>query len=158
MRGWDTGTLEIDDVRLTVNPDSDHFEAHPAKLKIVSSDKVEVLPKGEAEVGSDGTISWQMETLRLPVYSRYQSSIVFELGKGKGPLSAVGIGAKGPDAMAILWMQDLSDDIEQEVRLPVIVTSDPTTLRQNAINDQTAKHHDFKVVGTLIAKMKLDSG
>lgn len=95
--------------------------------------------------------------LRLPVYARYQSSVVFEIGKTGGPLSILGVGVK-PDAIAVLWMQDLTDDIEQEVKLPVLVSNKIENLRQNAINDQTQKHHDFKVVGELVARIKLDSG
>ena len=155
MRGWDTGTLELENVHVTVDSGAG-FRPHPARLRVVSSEKVESLPKKDADV-SNGTISWEMETLRLPIYSRYQSSLVFELGKSGGPLSPIGVGVK-PEAMAVLWLQDLTDDVEQEVKLPLVVTSDPKTLRQNAINDQTAKHHDFKVVGSLTARMKLDSG
>jgi hypothetical protein len=82
---------------------------------------------------------------------------VFEIGKASGLLSTLGIKAQ-PDAIAVLWMQDLTDDVEQEVQLPVIVGKDLANLRQNAINDQTKKHHEFKVVGTLTARIKLDSG
>lgn len=156
MRGWDTGTLEVDDVTITTNADSP-FEARSARLRIVTSDQAEVLPKKAAEVSSDGTVSWEMETLRLPVYSRYQSSIIFEFGKTGGALSPLGVGVKA-EALAVLWMQDLTDDVEQQVKLPLIVGQDPVTLRQNAINDQTAKFHDFKIVGSLTARIKLDSG
>jgi len=98
-----------------------------------------------------------MDKLRLPVYSRYQSSICFGIGKGGGPLSFMGIGDK-PDAVAVLWMQDLTDDIEQDVQIPVFVSDDIENLKQNVINDQTAKHHDFTMVGMLTARIKLDSG
>lgn len=156
MRGWDTGTLELEQVRVNVDSGSD-LDAQPTRLRVVSSDKIEVLPKKDADVGSDGTVTWDMETLRLPIYSRYQSSVVFEVGKGGGLLSPIGVGVK-PEAMAVLWLQDLTDDVEQEVKLPLVVAANPSNLRQQAINDQTAKHHDFKVVGSLTARMKLDSG
>ena len=106
---------------------------------------------------SNGTINWSVENLRLPVYSRYQSSLVFSIGKASGVLSTLGVSSK-PDAMAILWLQDLQDDIEQEVKIPVVVSDDINTLKLNVINDQTKKHHDFKVVGMLTARIKLDSG
>ncbi|OXC65474.1 hypothetical protein AYX13_05483 [Cryptococcus neoformans] len=155
MRGWETGTLEVSDVRFTsTNPSL--FDAQATRLRVVTSEQAEVLPKKEAEVQGH-TISWEMDMLRLPVYARYQSSVVFEIGKTGGPLSIVGVGVK-PDAIAVLWMQDLTDDIEQEVKLPVLVSSKIENLRQNAINDQTQKHHDFKVVGELVARIKLDSG
>ncbi len=157
MCGWDTGTLEVGGVKFDVDPStSELFSAHATRLRVVTSEKVEVLPKKEAEVNGS-TISWDMDVLRLPIYSRYQSSVIFEIGKGGGALAPLGVGVH-PDAIAVLWMQDLTDDIEQEVKLPVLVGKDYVNLRQNAINDQTAKYHDFKVVGTLTARLKLDSG
>jgi hypothetical protein len=137
------------------DPKSD-FTAKATRLNIVTSEKNSILPKKEAEV-SGNKVSWSFDTLRLPVYSRYQSSLVFEIGKGGGPLSVLGVGVV-PDAIAVLWMQDLTDDVEQQVQLPILVGKDLSNLRQNAINDQTAKHHDFEVVGMLTARIKLDSG
>lgn len=157
MRGWDTGTLEVGDVRFDVDAaNKELFAPHATQLRVVTSESVEVLPKKEAEVHGS-TIAWDMDTLRLPVYSRYQSSVIFEIGKGGGVLAPLGVGVM-PDAIAVLWMQDLTDDVEQEVKLPVLVSKDFVTLRQNAINDQTAKHHDFQVIGMLTARLKLDSG
>ncbi|WVR03079.1 hypothetical protein IAU60_000068 [Kwoniella sp. DSM 27419] len=156
MRGWDTGTLEVSDVSATINEGSHASIDKPARLRVVTSEKVETLGKKDAEINGN-SMTWDMDLLRLPVYSRYQSSVVFEIGKGGGPLSALGVGVK-PDAIAVLWMQDLTDDVEQEVKLPILVGKDLSNLRQNAINDQTMKHHDFEVVGELTARLKLDSG
>jgi len=128
MRGWDTGTLEVSDVSLKVNESHKaDFEAEKTRLRVVTTDKTESIPKKN------------------------------EIGKGGGALSALGIGAK-PDAIAVLWMQDLTDDIEQDVQIPVFVSDDIQLLKQNVINDQTKKHHDFTLVGTLSARIKLDSG
>ena len=157
MRGWDTGTLEVGSVRMEVDPQNKEiFEAHSARLRVVTSESTEVLSKNDADV-SGNTVRWDLDVLRLPVYNRYQSSVIFEIGKGGGALSAVGITSK-PEAIAVLWMQDLTDDIEQEVKLPVLMGKNIQNLRQNAINDQTAKFHDFKIVGILVARLKLDSG
>ncbi|WWD22673.1 hypothetical protein CI109_107166 [Kwoniella shandongensis] len=155
MRGWDTGTLEVSDVSFTAK-NTQLFEPKATRLRVVTSEQVETLPKKEAELQGNSII-WDMDMLRMPVYSRYQSSVVFEIGKGGGALAAVGVGVK-PDAIAVLWMQDLTDDVEQEVRIPVFVGPDLTNLRQNAINDQTKKFHEFEVVGELTARIKLDSG
>lgn len=158
LLGWETGTLEVSDVSFKV--DDSHksdFEAEATRLRVVTSEKVEVLSKKKAEV-SGGVVKWHMDKLRMPVYSRYQSSVVFGIGKGGGPLSTLGIGADKPDAVAVLWMQDLTDDIEQDVQIPVFVSEDIENLKQNVINDQTAKHHDFTMIGMLSARIKLDSG
>ncbi|KAK8844773.1 hypothetical protein IAR55_006623 [Kwoniella newhampshirensis] len=156
MRGWDTGTLEVSDVSFAAK-NTELFEPKATRLRVVTSEKVETLPKKEAELQGN-SIVWDMDMLRMPVYSRYQSSVVFEIGKGGGgALSAIGVGVK-PDAIAVLWMQDLTDDVEQEVRLPVFIGKNLENLRQNAINDQTRKFHEFEVVGELTARIKLDSG
>ncbi|KAK4688253.1 hypothetical protein P7C73_g1870, partial [Tremellales sp. Uapishka_1] len=157
MRGWDTGTLEIESARLELDPSSpSSFDAKATRLRVVTSESTEVLSKKEAEV-EGSTVSWSFDTLRMPVYSRYQSSVIFEIGKASGALSALGISSK-PDAIAVLWMQDLTDDIVQDVQIPVLVGPNLKNLRMNVINDQTAKFHDFEVIGSLTARIKLDSG
>ena len=157
MLGWDTGTVEIESATLEVNDShAADFAAEKTRLRVVTADMTEVLPKKEAEV-SGNNVTWHMDPLRLPVYSRYQSSIVFEIGKSRGPLSTLGIKSE-PDAVAVLWMQDLCDDIDQEVRLPVFTSDNIQNLRQQAINDQTAKHHNFTHVGTLTTRITLHSG
>jgi hypothetical protein len=171
MRGWDTGTLEVNDVSFAIdNNKTNLFEAKAARLRVVTSEKVEVLPKKESNIRGN-TLQWDMDQLRLPVYSRYQSSVIFEIGKTGGLLAPLGVGVE-PDAIAVLWMQDLTDDVEQEVKIPVLVAGEGqkrkghgknkvgglANLRQNAINDFTAKYHDFEIVGWLTARMRLDSG
>lgn len=57
------------------------------------------------------------------------------------------------------WVSKLtSDDVEQEVQLPILVGEEMSVLRQNVINDQTIKKHKFEVIGTLTVRLKLDSG
>lgn len=156
MRGWETGTLEIHSASMEIT-DTNRLEAEPHRLRIITSEQTEQLAKKEADL-SGKQLTWHMdERLRMPVYSRYQSSVIFEIGKAGGPLSALNI-KKQPEAIAVLWMQDLTDDVEQEVKIPVIMGKDLDVLRQNIINDQTKKHHDFEVVGMLTARLKLDSG
>ena len=158
LRGWDTGTLEINHASFEVNADStSDFEVKPCRLRVVTNEKTEVMQKKEATV-SGNTITWDLEQVRLPIYHRYQGSVVFDIGKNSSALSAIGIKDAAPDAIAVLWLQDLTDDLEQEVKLPVISGENLENLRQNAINDQTAKHHNFKVIGFLTTRLKLDSG
>jgi hypothetical protein len=160
MRGWDTGTVEISEVRLDINEDKrELFEPQPAKLRILTLDSSELLPKKEARV-EGSSVTWDLdERVRMPIYARYQSSIAFEIGSANKPtvLGSLGV-AKEPAAVAILWMQDLTDDVEQEVKVPVLVSKDFATLRQNAVNDQTKKHHDLEVVGFVCVRLRLDSG
>jgi hypothetical protein len=58
----------------------------------------------------------------------------------------------------ILGLHDLVDDEPKEVRLPIIVGKNLSTLRQNYISSQTASTHEYEVVGYLIATVELDSG
>jgi len=155
LLGWDTGTLEIFNVSLQVDNTS-KLDAKAARIRVVTAESTEQIPKKEASVNGN-TVDWEMDQFRMPVYSRYRSSVVFEIGKGDGVLSTLGV-KKVPEAIAVLWLQDLTDDIEQEVKLPVLVGENLGTLRQNAINDFTAEHHEFEVVGWLTVRMKLDSG
>ncbi|WWC90217.1 uncharacterized protein L201_005150 [Kwoniella dendrophila CBS 6074] len=157
MTGWDTGTLEVSSVSASLQQDKHNLiEPKATRLRVVTSEKVETLSKKDVEV-SGNQLTWDLDLLRLPVYSRYQSSVVFEIGKGGGPLSALGVGVK-PDAIAVLWMQDLTDDVEQQVKLPILVSKNIDNLKLNAINDQTKKFHDFEIVGELTVRLKLDSG
>lgn len=156
MCGWDTGTLEISNVSLEVE-DSSKLDAEATRLRIVTSESTENVPKKEANV-SGNKIDWEIDQLRMPIYSRYQSSVVFEIGKGKdGVLSTLGV-KKVPEAIAILWLQDLTDDVEQEVKLPVLMGPHLANLRQQSVTDFCKEHHEFEVVGWITARMKLDSG
>lgn len=60
--------------------------------------------------------------------------------------------------MRISGLHELVDDEPKEVRLPIIVGKNLSTLRQNYINDQTNKTHEYELVGYLIATVLLDSG
>lgn len=156
LLGWGTGTLEIGDVAVDLN-DEDRGLIPPggSKLTVKTTDSTAVIPKKAAEVhGSE--IYWDLENVRLPVYTRYASSVVFELGSHGGVANL--LKKAGPDAIAVLWLQDLTDDVEQEVKLPIFVGDDLTNLRQNAINDFTAKHHTFRCVGWLRTVVQLHSG
>lgn len=156
LRGWDTGTLEVSDVQLDIESSkTDLIDSKGAQLRIVTTESSQVLPKKEAEVHGN-TVNWSIDLVRLPLYTRYQSSVVFEIGKTSGITSLVG--KSKPQAIAVLWLQDLTDDIEQEVKLPVFAGERLDILRQNVINDQTAKHHKFELVGFLTTRLKLDSG
>ncbi|KAI5450049.1 hypothetical protein NCC49_003811 [Naganishia albida] len=157
MIGWNTGTLDVGDV--TVDLDEGHRDLLPSsglKLSIKTSDSLETIPKKNAEVHGT-SIHWDNEDMRIPIYMRYQSSVVFEFGGSANAVSKL-IGKDAPAAIAVLWLQDLTDDVEQQVKLPIFIGKDLENLRQNAINDQTAKHHDFEVVGWLTVILKLDSG
>lgn len=156
MRGWETGTMQIlSNVR--VETDGQRSEKWAGKsLKLSTTDASLKLPAKMAETGSGGEVSWKLtdDHLRLPFYNKYSSALVFEVGAGGG----IGPIGGGPDAIAALWLRDIEDDKETEVRIPLLAGDRLDTLRQNYINDQTAKTHPYNVVGHLVVTVKLDSG
>lgn len=154
LRGWDTGTLTVSQVRLTDTSKNDDFEAREMNLTVSTNEASETMKKKSAEQqGSE--IIWDAEPLHLPVYNRYQGHVWFEFGKGGlGKL----IGKGGPSAIAVLWLQDLTDFVDGEVEIPVITGPKMDTLKANVINDQTLKHHKFTVVGTVRVRMEFTAG
>lgn len=152
MRGWETGSLVVSNIRLTsTNP---KFELKEMDVKINTHEDTATIKRKDATVNGD-TVVWADEELVLPVYNRYQSNVVFEFGKsGVGQL----IGKGKPEAIAVLWLQDLTDNVEGDVEFPVIVGENYGNLRQNVINDQALKDHKFEIVGTVTARMVFTSG
>jgi hypothetical protein len=150
MRGWETGTVEIlDPVKVTINTDHQQSFGLMGKNLVVSTiDSTEKIPKSKAEGASDSEVIWNLEdTLRLPVYSRYNTTLTFQFGS-----------AGNPAALASLWLKDLPDDEEQHIKVPVVVNKDLKQLRQNVINEIAAKTHDFTTVGWLETVVRIDRG
>lgn len=127
MLGWETGTLEIPGgIRIEPTPEfSDGFSTK--KLEICTTDDSYKVPTSAARA-ENGAVFWDppVEKVRLPVYNRYSSAVVFEIGSG-------GIGPLGADCdfLAVCWFKDLPDDEETQVRLPVIKSPHLKVLRQN---------------------------
>jgi hypothetical protein len=155
MLGWDTGTVEIlKPIEVAINSEHQHSIALSKQaLTVTTTDSTEKIgsPVGS---GDDARVIWDVETVRLPVYSRYASSLTFEIGAkgGFGPM-------KGrPTAMAVIWLQDLPDDEEVPVKIPILVSKDLRKLRQNYINEYTPKGHEYKTVGWLTTTIRIDRG
>lgn len=67
-----------------------------------------------------------VDKVRLPVYNRYSSAVLFEIGTGGiGPLGS------GSDYVAMVWLKDVPDDEEMPVRVPVIKSGKLKQIRQN---------------------------
>ena len=150
MRGWDTGTVEVlDPVKVII--DTDHQQAFGLATKhliLSTTDSTEKIPKAMAEGASDSEVIWNLEdTLRLPVYSRYNTAFTFQFGSASNPV-----------ALASLWLKDLPDDEEQHIKIPVVISKDLKQLRQNVINDTTAKTHDYTIIGWLETTVRIDRG
>ena len=151
LRGWDTGTLHIlSDVKVEVD------ESHADKLEddqlvIGNSESTNRVP-GKVSTKEGSTIVWNVDpNIRVPIYSRYQSAVHFNVGGG-------GMFSGGVEVFASLWLQDIPDDEEHEIHIPLIHAKNPKRLRQNYINDFAEKTHEFQRIGYLICKVMLDSG
>ncbi|KIJ49556.1 hypothetical protein M422DRAFT_225382 [Sphaerobolus stellatus SS14] len=154
--GWETATAEIlSPLMLQLQPDyADLRTLTTKKLTISTTDSKERVPAPSNEI-ENGVISWDIDKIRLPVYNRYSSCLMLELGGGA---SVPPIKNGAPEALGLLWLKDLVDDEEVEVEIPVVVGKDLRTLRQNVLNDFTAATHDYKVIGHFKTRIKLDSG
>jgi len=124
------------------------------RLQITTTDSKERVPATPKD-GGDGTITWDIEKMRLPIYNRHSSSLMLQLGGGA---SLPAIKRTSPDAIGLLWLKDLVDDEEIEVDIPVIVGKDLSVLRQNVLTDFTARTHEYQVVGHFKTRIRLDSG
>ena len=125
LLGWDTGTVEIvGDIKIEA---TDEFREgfKTKKLSISTGDDEHKVPSKVATV-RDGDVHWDLDLIRLPVYNRYASAVLFEIGSG-------GIGPLGADSdyIALAWLKDIPDDEETPVRIPVLKSSKLDQLRQN---------------------------
>ena len=125
--GWETGTLEIPS-GVRVEPTPEFAEGFSTKkLEICTTDDSYKVPSSAAHV-ENGSVYWDIpvEKVRLPVYNRYSSSVVFEIGSG-------GFGPVGADAdfLAVYWFKDMPDNQETQIRVPVLKTKNFSQLRQN---------------------------
>jgi hypothetical protein len=123
--GWDTGTLEIlDNIHVE---STDDFDFKTKKLVISTTEEEYKAPTSSAIV-TDGDIHWDLpvDKVRLPVYNRYASAVLFEIGSG-------GIGPIGQDSdfVAVQWLQDIPDEEDTHIRIPVIKSKDLEQVRQN---------------------------
>lgn len=124
--GWATATAEItSDVRF--EPASDFTEGLHSKKLEISTNKDSHLISGRQQDGE--AVVWKINdpSIRLPVYLRYSALLNFSLGPSSGVL---GIGGE-PEAVGNVMFQDLLDDEEQEIRVPLCVGKNLNTLRQN---------------------------
>jgi len=151
LSGWDTGTVHVlSDV--TIEVDEAHADKlHGDQLLLHTTESDSKIPGKKSSTEGQG-VTWTIDpNVRLPTYSRYQSALQFEIGGG-------GMINSDPEAFATLWLQDIPDDKETQIRIPLVVSSKPKQLRQNYINDQTAKTHEYERIGYLSCTVMLDSG
>jgi hypothetical protein len=125
MLGWDTGTVELlGDVSIVAVGDHD-FKTK--KLSFSTTESTYKAPTSAAR-SEGGNVSWDLpqDVVRLPVYNRYASALLFEIGGG-GP----GFLGQDSDYVAMVWLKDVPDDEETPVRVPVVQSKNLAQIRQN---------------------------
>ncbi|KAK0239435.1 hypothetical protein EDD85DRAFT_821894 [Armillaria nabsnona] len=172
MLGWDTGTVEIlEPIKFSLSPSANlgdaKFVGKSNKIVVSTTDSTETLPASPTsdESGVDVVWDFSAEQLRLPVYSRYATSLTFEISGGGSFLGR----KANPQALALLWLKDVVEDEETDIELPVVAGNDLRQLRQNVVydltgegkanmNEFTAKTHEFQIIGHIRTRIRLDRG
>lgn len=103
------------------------------QLVLRTSDDMEKIP-GKAARQEGNEVVWAVanrdgEERRLPVYHRFASALVLDFGGTKA------------DACAVLWLQDIVDNEEQEVELEIMEGKDLQQLAQCYISEHTKKQY-----------------
>lgn len=168
--GWDVGTFMFEGERIVANG-----YGHHAKIKLRTGGSVGKISrtachaiKGDDSVDStsSGGYYWDLAKatgpdgkpgVKLPVKYRYRSPVVFELHTA---------GKRKADAYAVLWLNTLSDNEDQEISLPIWQTAASQRLVQNYITPELAREggesmaglEDLKEVGTLNFRGKFKAG
>jgi hypothetical protein len=125
LLGWDTGTVEvIGDI--SVESVGDH-DFKTKKLSFSTTEDEYKAPTKSARI-ENGNVFWDLpeDIVRLPVYNRYASALLFEIGSG-GP----GFIGADSDYVAMVWLKDVPDNQETTVRVPVIKSPKIEQIRQN---------------------------
>lgn len=108
--GWEYGTVDVAECSITESelPPS----LHNLRLKISTSLAHGKVYPGKSNAGKKHWYGRRGRNLRLAVQQRYRSCLVVEFRKNR-------LGLDGTSAFAILWLQNIPDDEEVSIRLPI---------------------------------------
>ncbi|KAH9459351.1 hypothetical protein Pst134EA_019502 [Puccinia striiformis f. sp. tritici] len=169
LLGWNTATLEITSpIKAELSDElTAYLKKKGQRLKLKTVEDTIKLPLVTDQPESPNSVVWGNECqipdhdrtlLRVPIYSRYKSNVTFQIGGGSKITSILPGESSAHKHIAVLWLHTLEDDVEQEIRLPVISGPNLATLRQNFINEETRAHHNYDVNGYLTFKARVDPG
>jgi hypothetical protein len=154
LSGWDTATLEITSTIIAELSDelTAYLKKKGQKLKLKTVEDVIKLPQANQQEGPN-TVVWGNESqipdhdrtlLRVPIYARYKSNVAFQIGGNSVIGSLLAGESNAHKHIAVLWLHTLEDDVEQEIRLPILSGPNLSTLRQNFINDRLFFLHTYQ--------------
>lgn len=154
LSGWETATLEItSSITAQVSDELAELFQKKKKLRVKTSEDTYKLPIERPEASQDGLthvplpgiVTWKNETqiedydrtlLRIPIYERYKSSVSFEIGGG-GVKTLAALLPSDSLHLAVLWLYTLEDDVETEIKIPILSGKKIKRLKQNVIGDRT---------------------
>ncbi|RKF82781.1 Meiotically up-regulated gene 190 protein [Golovinomyces cichoracearum] len=152
--GWDVGTFEITSRSLLANG----YEKN-CKLKMRTGGSSGSIPRSQCqrtEIGN--SVFWGTSNgnekfcMRLPVFYRYRSPIVFEFHVAKKLKT---------DAYAVFWLDHLEDNIKQDIDIPIWKTDNGMRLTQNYVTEENFKDiSDLQVeeLGRLVFSARFKAG
>ncbi|KAF3937899.1 Tricalbin-1 [Dactylella cylindrospora] len=123
LLGWDVGSIEIMDDIMTAAGDGAQ-ELIGSKIVMTSDCQNKTIPR---RLGShQGGTSWNLGglTVRLPVRQRYGSSLRIEFYSRM---------SRKPIAYCVYWLNDIIDNRNTKLELPVWKTKDTNALTQNYV-------------------------
>ncbi|QVM06989.1 hypothetical protein D8B26_001694 [Coccidioides posadasii str. Silveira] len=125
MLGWDVGTFEVVSGGITAKGFNHHV-----KVKLRTSGSATSISRSACHDMQDGGGVYidlgseeSKRNTRLPVQHRYRSAVVVELPSG----STIGY--------SVIWLQDIADNEDAALDIPIWTTKNPQRLTQNYIKE-----------------------
>ncbi|KAK7885383.1 hypothetical protein LTR67_010561 [Exophiala xenobiotica] len=131
MLGWDVGTFEVLSSQIIAKGWN-----HNTKLKLRTGGSVGKIPRDQCHKTESGDGVYfdvspeNNHHVRLPVKFRYRSPVIFEFHV---------TGKRGAAAYACIWLQNLVDNEEVPIDIPIWKTKNGNRLVQNYITEENAK-------------------
>ncbi|KIV80404.1 hypothetical protein PV11_07904 [Exophiala sideris] len=154
--GWDVGTFEFLSSQIVATGWSSN-----SKIKLRTGGSVAKISRTQCHKhdGGDG-VYWDVSPennhhVRLPVKYRYRSPVIFEFHVS---------GKRGAAAYASIWLQNLVDNEEVPIDIPIWQTKNGSRLCQNYITEENSKAfidkglEDLRVVGRLQFRGRFKAG
>jgi Ca2+-dependent lipid-binding protein len=152
--GWDVGTFEFTSDKILATGYN-----HNTKLKLRTGGSSGKIPRTQCQNLAEGDgVYWDIakkdgkNSVRLPVKYRYRSPVVFEFHTA---------GKRAADAYAVIWLHHLTDNVEENINIPIWKTDNGMRLTQNYITEENLKEiPDIKVeeVGRLQFRGRFKAG
>ncbi|EXJ89462.1 hypothetical protein A1O3_02529 [Capronia epimyces CBS 606.96] len=156
MLGWDVGTFEFLSDQIVTKGWKDN-----TKLKLRTGGSTGTIPRTHCHSNETGDgVYWDVSTennrhMRLPVRYRYRSPVIFEFHV---------TGKRGAAAYASIWLQNLVDNEETPIDIPIWKTKNGSRLVQNYITEENVQGfkdkglEDLQEVGRLQFRGRFKAG